>query len=265
MVINDLVTDLSLIVCCGAVLGCERKSVTKRIRQSGHDVRSSFAVSVKARRHHLGITQEELAWRAGLHRTYITDIERGARNLSLHSIEKLARALQSSIAELFALPAASPDSSLQPASDAVSACVDILLVEDQPDDEELTLQAFRAARLKNRVHIARDGAAAMDFLFRQGASAKAWMPHQELVVLLDLNLPKLSGLEVLRLIRSDARTLALPVVVLTASDKSRDIAECRRLGCTHYITKPVGFENFSRVTADLHLDWKLVRGLPVSA
>lgn len=234
--------------------------MTKRISQPGHDVRSSFAVAVKGRRHQLGITQEELAWRAGLHRTYITDIERGARNLSLQSIEKLARALQASIAELFAAPADSLAAAPQAAFEAPGSGVDILLVEDNPDDEDMTVQAFRAARLKNRLHIVRDGAQAVDFLFRQSASAKEWAPQQALVVLLDLNLPKLSGLEVLRLIRSDARTLTLPVVVLTASEKSRDIAECRRLGCSSYITKPVGFDNFSRITADLHLDWKLVRG-----
>ncbi len=239
--------------------------MTKQIRQPGHDVRSSFAVAVKERRRQLGITQEELAWRAGLHRTYITDIERGARNLSLQSIEKLARALQAPIAELFALPAESPAPSPQAAPAESGRGMDILLVEDNPDDEELTLQAFRAARLKNRVHIVRDGPAALDFMFRRGAYATAWTPQQGLVVLLDLNLPKLSGLEVLRVIRSDARTLTLPVVVLTASEKSRDIAECRRLGCNYYITKPVAFESFSRITADLRFDWNLVRGLPASA
>lgn len=221
-------------------------------RRNGRTALSSFATAIRNRRSQLGITQEELAWRAGLHRTYITDIERGARNLSLQSIEKLARALQAPIAELFAVPAGDQDAAGQ-------TPVDILLVEDNPDDVELTLQAFQAARLKNRVHIVRDGAEAVNFLFGRGAFTGVWHPHRALVVLLDLNLPKLSGLEVLRRIRSDARTITLPVVVLTVSDHGRDIAECRRLGCNHYIVKPVGFENFSKITPNLNLDWALTR------
>lgn len=227
-------------------------------KKSSLDTRSVFAKAVKSRRHTLGITQEELAWRAGLHRTYVTDIERGARNLSLQSIEKLARALQAPIAQLFAVSEGGSPGSTGRQRGGPDVCVDILLVEDNPDDVELTLQAFRTARLKNQVHTVHDGVAAMDFLFHQGVYAKPWTPHRALVVLLDLNLPKLSGLEVLRLIRSDARTLDLPVVALTASNKSRDIAECRRLGCSHYIVKPVGFENFSKITSDLRFDWKLV-------
>lgn len=189
-----------------------------------------------------------------MHRTYITDIERGARNLSLESMDKLARALQLPINELFG------SRELSPADSPKAPSVDILLVEDNYDDRELVLLAFRAARMKNRIHTVQDGVEAMDFLFRQGTYASAWTPHQGLVVLLDLNLPRLSGLEVLRRMRGDARTKDLPVVVLTASDRSPDIAECLRLGCSHYITKPVDFENFSRITPELRLDWELVSG-----
>lgn len=236
------------------------KHMAKHKKPQSLGVRSLFGLTIKERRRLLGITQEELAWRAGLHRTYVTDIERGARNLSLQSIEKLSRALETPIAELFTGPqggVAKPNG--HPLN---GESVDILLVEDNPDDVELTLQAFRAARMKNRVHTVTDGETALDFLFRQGAYAKPWTPHQALVVLLDLNLPKLSGLEVLRRIRNDARTHELPVVVLTASDKSRDIAECRRLGCSQYIVKPVDFMNFSKTTADLRFDWKLIRRPP---
>lgn len=226
------------------------------------DTRSVVAKAVKTRRHSLGITQEELAWRAGLHRTYITDIERGARNLSLQSIEKLSRALQSPIADLFARPEGGPPEATAPQRDRTDVGVDILLVEHDLDEVERTLQAFRAARLKNQVHIVHDGMAAVDFLLHQGVYAKPWTPHRALLVLLDLNLPKLSGLEVLRLIRSDARTLDLPVVALTDSSKSRDLAACRRLGCSHHLVKPVGFESFSKLTPDLRFHWKLVRHPP---
>lgn len=221
---------------------------------------SVFASAVRDRRHQLGLTQEELAWRAGLHRTYITDIERGARNVSLQSIEKLARALEAPIAELFKAPVAESSGGAGRLSGAAPGeGVDILLVEDNPDDVELTMLAFQTARLKNQVHHVKDGAEAVAFLFHQGAHAKTWDPHRSLVVLLDLNLPKLSGLEVLRRLRGDARTAALPVVVLTASAKSQDVDECRRLGCNYYIVKPVGFENFSKVTPHLSFDWRLVR------
>ncbi len=236
----------------------KEKHMAKHIKHP-LDVRFLFAVAVKERRRRLGITQEELGWRAGLHRTYITDIERGSRNISLQSIEKLARALDSPIAELFAGPA--KPNGRAPNGEA-GECVDILLVEASPTDVELTLQAFRAARMKNQVHTVRSAAEAMDFLFRQGAHARPWAPHRALVVLLDLDLPKPGGLEVLRRIRGDARTLELPVVILTVSNKHRDLAECRRLGCSFHLVKPVGFENFSKITSDLRLDWKLIRRPP---
>lgn len=224
-------------------------------------VLSSFAMAVKERRQRLGLTQEELAWRAGLHRTYITDIERAARNVSLQSVQKLATALEATIAELFSGPPSIPAkvSGRRPADPR--ECVDILLVEDNPDDVELTLEAFRAARLMNPVHTVDNGTDALDFLFRQGAFAGAWPRDRSLVVLLDLNLPRLSGLEVLRRLRGDARTRDLPVVVLTASGHGRDMADCRQLGCLHYLVKPVAFDSFCKLTPKLSLDWNLV-GLP---
>jgi len=244
------------------VRGCydtAKKTVSTQ-SQSILSTRSVFAKAVKERRLGLGITQEELAWRAGLHRTYVTDIERGARNLSLQSIEKLASALQATIAELFAGSEADVSQpAVRQSGGDMGAGVDILLAEADPNEVELTLQAFRAARMSNPVHLVHDGAEAMDFLFRQGQYARPWIPHRALVVLLDLSLPKLGGLEVLRRIRSDARTHDVPVVVLTDSAKRREIAGCRRLGCGHFLVKPVGFENFSQITPDLRFDWRLVR------
>lgn len=224
-------------------------------------VLSSFAVAVKERRQLLGLTQEELAWRAGLHRTYITDIERAARNVSLQSIQKLATALEATIAELFPGHSTSPQRVSGSRPDEPCECVDILLVEDNPDDVELTLEAFRAARMKNRVHTVDNGPDALDFLFRQGAFAVAWPKNRGLLILLDLKLPRLSGLDVLRRLRRDVRTRDLPVVVLTASGNARDMAACRELGCHHYLVKPVLFDSFCKLTPHLSLDWSLV-GLP---
>src|SRR3954467_14114475 len=114
------------------------------------DIKSRFGTAVRSRRKRLGFSQEELAGRAGLHRTYIADIERGARNLSLANIEKLAKALDSSIPILFTEVAVTPNG-------ATNGHGDILLVEDDPSDREITLRAFRTACLSNRVQVAHDG------------------------------------------------------------------------------------------------------------
>lgn len=204
-----------------------------------------LAHAIKSTRSALGISQEELAARAGLHRTYVSDLERGARNPSLESVAKLADALELSLPMLFEKA-------------RYRKLVEILLVEDDPHDVELTLRAFRQMSLTNPVHVARDGVEALDFLFGVGRHANhgGWLPQ---VVLLDLNLPRKSGLEVLRQIKADPRTCDIPVVVLTVSTRGRDIDECRRLGAETYIVKPVRFETFREVASTLNLAWTLVR------
>jgi CheY-like chemotaxis protein len=216
------------------------------------DIKNRFGTAVRSRRKRLGISQEELAGRAGLHRTYVADIERGARNLSLANIEKLAKALETSIPTLFA------QDELSPKPDA-HKLRDILLVEDNPDDVELTLRAFKSASVANPVRVARDGIDALDFLFCTGAYAERKSEPPPHVVLLDLNLPKLDGLEVLRRLKADSRTLSIPVVVLTVSERNRDIDESRRLGAESYIVKPVDFHRFTQVTPQLKLSWSLVK------
>ncbi len=220
-------------------------------------VRALFGAAVKGRRLHLGLTQEELAARAELHRTYVTDIERGARNLSLESIDKLARALQMTIAELFGGTSGDAPGGIEcPGS---RGKLEILLIEDDADDLELSRHAFRTARLTNPIHAVHDGAEALAFLADWSRTpASAERPGTELLVLLDLHLPKVSGLDVLRQIRREPRTRDLPVVVLTCSEKGQDIAECQRLGCSHYLVKPVGFAGLSRITPQLRLDWRLL-------
>lgn len=127
--------------------------------------------------------------------------------------------------------------------------VEILLVEDNPQDEELTLRALAKHNLANRVHVARDGAEALEFL-RQMVRPK--------VVLLDLKLPKVSGLEVLAKVKADDRLKAIPVVVLTSSREEPDIAEAYRLGANSYIVKPVQFESFMRAVSEAGMYWLLV-------
>ena len=204
--------------------------------------------AIKRERAALGISQEELAARAGLHRTYVSDLERGARNPSVASVAKLARALRVSLAALF-------EHSLRDGSQPL----EILLVEDNPHDVQLTIRAFRKARLTNPVHVVQDGAEAIDFLFATGAHADRKGASLPEVILLDLNLPKKNGIEVLRQIKSDARTRHISVAILTVSNRDRDIAECRRLGAETYIVKPVDFHNFSAVTSRFSLDWALIK------
>ncbi len=135
--------------------------------------------------------------------------------------------------------------------------VEILLVEDNPHDVELTLRALNKHHLANNVHVAKDGAEALDFLFTTGPFAGE-TPNQLKVILLDLKLPKVSGLEVLQKLKSDDRTKSIPVVVLTSSHEDRDIQECYNLGVNSYVVKPVEFDAFAKTVVDLGFYWLLV-------
>jgi two-component system response regulator len=140
--------------------------------------------------------------------------------------------------------------------------VDILLVEDNPDDVALTLHAFKQARFANRVQVVTDGEEALDFVFCRGKYAAHQPAERPQVVLLDLNLPKVSGMEVLRRIKTDERTRHIPVVVLTISQMFKDFTECERLGAETYIIKPLNFQRLSQVTPRLKFDWALLKAAP---
>ncbi len=131
----------------------------------------------------------------------------------------------------------------------------ILLVEDNPDDELLTVHALKENKLSNDVVVARDGVEALDYLFGTGKYADRDTTVQPQLILLDLKLPKLDGLEVLKQIRSDDRTRMLPVVVLTSSKEDRDIVESYNLGANSYVRKPVDFKQFSESVKQLGLYW----------
>lgn len=141
--------------------------------------------------------------------------------------------------------------------------VEILLVEDNADDLEMTLLALRKGKVANHVQVVRDGAAALEFIFCTGAFAGRKIENTPKVILLDLKLPKVDGLEVLARIKGDPRTKSIPVVVLTSSKEQRDVAEGYHLGANSFIVKPVSFELFVAAVQELGMYWLLLNQPPV--
>jgi two-component system response regulator len=139
--------------------------------------------------------------------------------------------------------------------------VEILLVEDNANDEMLALHAFQKQNIANNIYVVRDGAEALDFIFCAGTYADRTAENPKLI-LLDLKLPLVDGIEVLRQIRDDPRTKLIPVVMLTSSDEERDIVETYRLGVNSYIVKPVDFEQFNEVVKNLGYYWMLLNRQP---
>jgi CheY-like chemotaxis protein/DNA-binding XRE family transcriptional regulator len=250
----------------------------------------------------LGISQEKLAARAGLRRTYLSDVERGARNISLLIIQRLATALQVPASALLAFPRetgeTAPAAQLLPADDLA----EILLVEERMSEVEQALQALKQANIANPIRVAHDGPAALDCLLRPGRNCAPEQPgasapspphtcggegrgeeastglmtrasfHRTLAVskcaapnpppqliLLDLDLPKMDGLEVLRRIKADPRTRSIPVIILAASNQDKRLPAANQLGAATHILKPVVFQNLLEAALRLPLQWALLR------
>jgi CheY-like chemotaxis protein len=140
--------------------------------------------------------------------------------------------------------------------------VEILIVEDTPEDLDLALRALRKAKLTNHIHVVRDGEEALQFIFCKGPYAERQMENGPRVILLDLKLPKVDGLEVLQRIKGDPRTRSIPVVVLTSSKEQNDVVESYNLGVNSYIVKPVNFEQFSETVQKLGMYWLLLNHPP---
>ena len=137
--------------------------------------------------------------------------------------------------------------------------IDVLLVEDNPDHVELILKALRDNNVLNEVHVATDGEEALDFLYQRGEYADAARPG---LILLDIKLPKVDGIEVLRQIKTDAKLKSIPVVMLTTSAGEREIVESYNYGANSYIVKPVGFEQFVKAIKEVKLYWTVINSLP---
>jgi CheY-like chemotaxis protein len=145
---------------------------------------------------------------------------------------------------------------------STSIAVDILIVEDNPYDLEMTMRGLQKARLVNNIHVARDGEEALEFIFCEGAHAGRNIDDRPRVVMLDLKLPKVDGLEVLTRMKADPRTRAIPVVMMTSSTEQSDLIESYALGVNSYVVKPVNFESFVQAVADLGLYWMLLNQPP---
>jgi len=141
--------------------------------------------------------------------------------------------------------------------------IEILLVEDSPEDIEITLRALKKNNLANKVHVVEDGEQALDFIFATGKYIERDINNRPKLILLDIKLPKVDGLEVLRRVRADERTRQIPVVILTSSQEEKDIMESYKLGVNSYITKPVDFNQFVNTVADLGYYWLLMNKPPV--
>ncbi len=140
--------------------------------------------------------------------------------------------------------------------------IEILLVEDNPNDVEMTLRALKKHNLANKVHVVKDGAEALDFIFTKGTYENRNANDNPNLILLDLKLPKVDGLEVLRQIKSDERTKTIPIVVLTSSREEQDMSESYKLGVNSYIVKPVDFDKFLDAVGEHGLYWLLLNEQP---
>jgi len=143
-----------------------------------------------------------------------------------------------------------------------ATAVDVLMVEDSDEDLQLALRSFRKANFEDRVHVVRDGAEALDYIFCQGQYSGRRIEDIPRVVLLDLKLPKVNGLEVLQRIKSDPRTKRIPVVLLTSSKEDSDVVAGYENGANSYIVKPVAFEGFAKAMQDLGMYWLLLNNAP---
>src|SRR5258706_10537596 len=224
------------------------------------DLRKTFGAEVKRRRTDLGISQEVLAERASLHRTYVSDVEAGKRNPSLASIHRLATALGAPLSAVFCgAETVSPMPRPPFEVGMADRVVNILLIEEDPKAAQLTVALFKKFKLTNNLKVIADGAEALDFIFCRGAYAKRRIKNLPQVVLLDLELSQVQGLDRLRQIKADLRSRMIPVVALTPLRKDPRCREAIRLGAEDCLVKPLDFQSFSQIMPKLSFAWTLLK------
>lgn len=217
------------------------------------DVKAVFGRTIRKQRSGLGMSQEELADRAGLHRTYISDVERGTRNLSLENIAKLAEALQISVASLFDRPLDGTRNETP---------VEILLVEDDAKDAEHAHKAFAKANMANPLHVVGDGRAAVDFVLARGRYAESRRDRIPGLVLLKLDLPKMPGVDVIRRLRTNALTQSIPIVIVGNARDQKRMTQCEPFGVEKFLSKPLDLRQLCAITLPLRFEWALVKARP---
>lgn len=223
-----------------------------------------FGLVVKELRRERSMSQEELANRSDLHRTYITDIEHGSRNVSIKNIIKIANAMSVSLHDLFSRVERYSQSGLklvtqnQPVEKHYHRPpVEILLVEDDQSYVELTLHELQKAKISNLIHVVRNGEEALQFLFGFNP-AKNEEEHSPKVILLDLYIPLIDGFDLLEHIRKNKKTKDIPVVIITSSTSEIDKERCRQLGIEDYLTKPINIVQFEEVMNRLGFHWLIL-------
>ena len=227
-----------------------------------------FGSVVRSQRLNAGLSQEELAHRSGLHRTYVTDVERGARNPSLNSIKKLSDALGVSLSVLFSLVEGVDGRDRSPGGPGGekqsfhSEGVDILVAEDPSSGVEAMLGSLNA-NLTNSIRYIHDGQEALDYLLGTGAFKKRDILKTPDVMILDLGLTNVDSLEVLSKLRENPITSSIPVVALV-SQSDQDLAKAKQLGAVDFITKPIDLSKFVRALAQAGCQLSVVSGLEQS-
>ncbi len=241
------------------VYGSKRVDKTPELSRAKVLLQRKLGEAVRRCRAELKISQEELAWRSGLHRTYIADVERGSRNISLRNISNLASALEVSICGLLS-DVGKPGG---PGRGLAAEPVEILLIEDSRADAAAAARELKKARLSNPVRVLAGPDSADDIISGREGRRRGLRKGPELI-LLAVNAPRTAGRGVLRKLKADPRTRDIPVVVLTGPGAAGEAAECLRLGAEGSIAKPFNIEAFWRVTTRIKFAWALLGPEPKS-
>jgi CheY-like chemotaxis protein/DNA-binding XRE family transcriptional regulator len=231
--------------------------MSKKSKRRGQrpEAQVRLGAMVREFRHRLGLTQDELGFRSNLHRTYIADVERGARNVTLRSIINLAKALDVTVGRMLSHAADKGDTRAGEEDASAAHMADILLVDDNGAEAALAVRAFKRARVTNRLRIARDAEEALGML--DGAQGKLG-PVRPGLILLNPILSGMSGVEFLRRIRMDRRTRDVPVVLIASAGRGKAFREYRRLGAANCIARPIEVESVVRLAPKLDLQLSLV-------